>query len=79
MCFVLNRASQLAGLSFDDIAELLGSRAILQIPTGGPELSQAINAGRPVVVHQTKSPVVRAIHALADHVASRVAGPVERH
>ena len=79
MCFVLNGASQLAGLAFDDIAELLASRTILQIPTGGPELTQAINAGRPLVLHQPKSPVARALHAVADHVASRVAGPVERH
>jgi pilus assembly protein CpaE len=72
MCFVLNRSSQLAGLSLDDAASLLGSRSILQVPTGGPEVSQALNEGRPLVLHQPKSPIARALHTLAEQVRSRV-------
>jgi pilus assembly protein CpaE len=50
MCFVLNRASDVAGLSFDDIATVLGSRSLVRVPTGGPEVRQAINEGRPLVL-----------------------------
>ena len=78
MCFVLNRASTLAGLSFDDIANALGSRAIPRFPTGGPELTQAVNEGRPPVLHQPKSPVSRALHVLFEQVRTRIADPAVR-
>jgi Flp pilus assembly CpaE family ATPase len=69
---VLNRASTLAGLSSDDIAAMLGTRSILQIPTGGPELTQAINEGRPLALHQLKSPIGRALQSVAEHVRTRI-------
>lgn len=75
MCFVLNRAGNLAGLSMDDIATVLGSRAILQIPTGGPEVTQAANEGRPLVLTQPRSPVSRGLQAAVEHIRSRVAEP----
>jgi pilus assembly protein CpaE len=78
MCFVLNRASHLAGLSMDDIATVIGSRAILQIPTGGPEVTQAVNDGRPLVLNQARSPVARALQAVAEHVRTRIAEPAQR-
>jgi pilus assembly protein CpaE len=78
MCFVLNRASNMFGLSFDDIASLLGSRSILQIPTGGPEVPHAANEGRPVVLHQPRTPVARALQAVAEQVRTRVAGVTAR-
>jgi pilus assembly protein CpaE len=74
MCFVLNRASNMLGLSFDDVASLLGSRSILQIPTGGPEVAQAVNEGRPLVLHQPKTPVARALQAVAEQVRTRAGG-----
>jgi pilus assembly protein CpaE len=72
MCFVLNRASNMAGLSSDDISTILGKRAILQIPTAGPELTQAINEGRPVALYQPKSPVGRALQTVVDQVRTRI-------
>src|SRR6266849_1891077 len=75
MCFVLNRASTMAGLSLDDVANALGSHAIQQLPTAGPELTQAINEGRPPVLHQPRSPVTRALHALFQQVQTRTADP----
>jgi pilus assembly protein CpaE len=78
MCFVLNRASTLGGLSLDDIASVLGSRSILQIPTAGPELTQSVNEGRPPLLHQPKSPVTRALQAVADQVRMRVSDPAAR-
>jgi len=78
MCFVLNRASNLAGLSSDDIANVLGSRPMLQVPTAGPELTQAVNEGRPVVLHQPRSPVARALQGVAEQVRTRVADPAAR-
>ncbi len=74
MCFVLNRASNMLGLSFEDVARVLGSRAILQIPTGGPEVAQAANEGRPVVLHQPRTPVARALQAVAEQVRARAGG-----
>jgi pilus assembly protein CpaE len=76
MLFVLNRASQLAGLSFDDIAGVLGSRRVQQIPTGGPEVLQAVNEGKPLVLHQSRSPVTRALQAVAQEVRARVTASV---
>jgi len=72
MCFVLNRASNMAGLSSDDVSTILGKRPILQIPTAGPEMTQAINEGRPVALHQPKSPVGRALQTVADQVRTRI-------
>jgi pilus assembly protein CpaE len=72
MQFVLNRASQLAGLSIEDIGAALGSRRVTQVPAGGQELTQAVNEGRPVVLHQAKSPVGRALHALAEQVRAGI-------
>jgi septum formation inhibitor-activating ATPase MinD len=69
---VLNKASQLSGLSIDDIAAALGSRRITQVPTGGQELTQAINEGKPVVLHQAKSSVGRALHGLAEQVRAGI-------
>jgi pilus assembly protein CpaE len=74
MCLVLNRASNLFGLSFDDIATLLGARSIYRVPTGGPEVTEAVNTGRPLVLHQPRTPVVRALQALAEHIRTRVGG-----
>jgi pilus assembly protein CpaE len=73
MQFVLNRASHLAGLSIEDIATLLGTHELLQVPTGGPEVTQSINEGRPLVLHQPKSPVARALQAVATRIRQRVA------
>lgn len=73
MQFVLNRASNLAGLTPDDIATLLGARTFHQIPSGGAEVSRAANTGRPLVLHQPKSTVGRALVSLADQVRHRVA------
>ena len=76
MCFVLNRASNLAGLGLDDIAGVLGSRRILQVPTGGPELTQSVNEGRPPVLHQARSPVAKGLQSVAEQVRTRLTAAV---
>jgi pilus assembly protein CpaE len=73
MCFVLNRASSLAGLTLVDVANAVGSRTIHQLPTAGPELTQTVNEGRPPVLHQPKAPISRALHALFEQVLTRTA------
>ena len=78
MVFVLNRASHLGGLVLDDVSGVLGSRRILQVPTGGPEVTQAVNEGKPVVVHQTRSPVARALQSLGEQVQQRIGVPSPR-
>jgi pilus assembly protein CpaE len=75
MLFVLNRANNLAGLAVEDIATLLGTHEFLQVPTGGLEVTQAVNEGRPVVLHHPRSPVARAMQTLASQVRQRVAAP----
>jgi pilus assembly protein CpaE len=76
MAFALNRASHLGGLTLDDIAGVLGSRRIVQIPSGGPEMTQAVNEGKPLVLHQPRSPVARALHSLSEHVRTRLTAAV---
>jgi pilus assembly protein CpaE len=71
--FVLNRSSHLAGLASDDIANLLGTRTFVSVPTGGPEITQSVNEGRPLVLHQPRSPVGRALQTLADQVRQLIA------
>jgi pilus assembly protein CpaE len=78
MIFVLNRASHLAGLVLDDIGGVLGSRRIIQVPTGGPEVTQAVNEGKPLVLHQARSPVARALQGLAEQVRTRIGDPTPR-
>jgi hypothetical protein len=41
-------------------------------------LTQAINEGRPPVLHQPKSPVSRALHVLFEQVRTRTGDPVAR-
>jgi MinD-like ATPase involved in chromosome partitioning or flagellar assembly len=60
------------------VAKAVGSSAIHRLPTAGPELTQAVNEGRPPVLHQPKSPMSRALQALFDHVRTRIGDPVRR-
>jgi pilus assembly protein CpaE len=73
MHFVLNRASSLGGLSMDNVADLLGTRDILAVPSGGPEVTRAINTGRPIVLHQPRSPVSRALDTITERIRTPVA------
>lgn len=72
MCFVLNRTTHLAGLSLGDITELLGTREVIQIPSGGAAVSQALNEGRPLVAYQPRSAVSRALQLVSQEVRRRV-------
>ena len=57
---------------------MIGSPRLVQVPTGGPELTQAINEGKPLVLHQAKHPVARAFQGLAEQVRTRVGDAVAR-
>ncbi|MBM2812972.1 MAG: MinD/ParA family protein [Chloroflexi bacterium] len=74
MCFALNRANSLTGLSMNDIASAIGTRRVFQLPSAGLALSRAINDGRPLVVDQPKAPYSRAVAAIADHVRMIASG-----
>ncbi|GAC1317544.1 MAG: AAA family ATPase [Chloroflexota bacterium] len=78
MLFVLNRATTTAGLAPGDISGILGFRTIHTIPTGGPELTQSINDGRPPILNNAKSPVARALASLAAEVRSRTTERIVR-
>jgi pilus assembly protein CpaE len=68
MCFVLNRADSLGGFKFEDVASVVDTRRILQVPSAGGSLSESINMGAPLVLTQPQSPFARAIANLAEHV-----------
>jgi len=46
MCFVLNRANSTAGLTIEDVAAVVGTQHILQLPSAGAQLTEAVNDGR---------------------------------
>ena len=51
----------------------LGSRQIVQVPSGGIGVTQAVNEGKPLILHQARTPIARALQGLADQVRSRIA------
>jgi pilus assembly protein CpaE len=71
VCFVLNQASNLAGLSMHQITEVLETNRVLAVPDAGTALAQAINKGEPLALTQPGSPFSRALAALADEVRAR--------
>ena len=71
MCFVLNRSNALAGLSFDLIAEAVGTRDMLAVPSGGVAVSEAINRGQPLTLSHPQSPFARALDGIASQVHNR--------
>lgn len=67
MCFVLNRGNAIGGMSLDDIRNVLGTRRIFQLPSAGLSVSKSINEGRPLVVHQPRTPFATALSTIAEH------------
>jgi pilus assembly protein CpaE len=78
MLFVLNRATDQSRLRLDDITAALGTRRIIQVPGVGREVSDAINDGRPLVLHQPRSAFTRAILSLAEQVRVEVRQRAQR-
>jgi pilus assembly protein CpaE len=78
MCFVLNRANALAGLKLDLIGDVIGRHRILQVPSGGAAVSEAINRGQPLILSHPQLPFSRAIVSIAEHVRSLVAVGADR-
>jgi pilus assembly protein CpaE len=76
MCFVLNRASTSTDLGLDDVASVIGTRRILQLPSGGAQPTQAANHGRGFLEEQPRSPLARALHAVAEQVRLMAAASV---
>ncbi len=74
MCFVLNRANALAGLTLDLIGEVVGTKEILRVPSGGAAVSEAINRGQPLSITRPESPFSRAVDSVATHVRSLALG-----
>jgi pilus assembly protein CpaE len=68
MCFVLNRANTSTDLSLSDIAAVIGTRRIFQLPSAGPQPTQAANHGQGYLEEQPRSPLAKALQALAEHV-----------
>jgi pilus assembly protein CpaE len=68
MCFVLNRANSSTDLGLNDVASVVGTRRIFQLPSGGPQPTQAVNHGRGFLEEQPRAPLAKALQALAEHV-----------
>ncbi len=68
MCFVLNRADTLGGFTLDDVASVVETKKIWQIPSAGSALLESINLGFPLVLSAPQSAFARAVGALAGHI-----------
>ena len=68
MCFVLNRANSSTNLAFDDVAAVLGTRRIFQLPSAGAQPTQAVNHGHAFLEEHPRSPFAKALQSLAEHV-----------
>jgi pilus assembly protein CpaE len=68
MCFVLNRANTSTDLALNDVAAVVGTRRIFQLPSAGPQPTQAVNHGRGFLEEQPRAPLAKALQALAEHV-----------
>lgn len=68
MCFVLNRANTATDLAFSDVASVVGTRRIFQLPSAGAQPTQAINHGRGFLEEQPRAPLAKALLTLAEHV-----------
>ncbi|MBV8717381.1 MAG: response regulator [Chloroflexi bacterium] len=72
MIFVLNRANSTGGLTFDDVAGVVGTRQILKLPSVGAQLTESINDGRPTLgaqFQQAFDPLVAKVREMAAAVA----------
>jgi pilus assembly protein CpaE len=68
MCFVLNRANTSTDLALNDVAAVVGTRRIFQLPSAGAQPTQAVNHGRGFLEEQPRGPLAKALQSLAEHV-----------
>lgn len=68
MCFVLNRANTSTDLAVNDVASIVGTRRIFQLPSAGAQPTQAVNHGRSFLEEQPRSQLAKALQGLAEHV-----------
>jgi pilus assembly protein CpaE len=68
MCFVLNRANTPTDLDINDIASIVGTRRIFQLPSAGGQPTQAVNHGRSFLEEQPRSQLAKALQALAEDI-----------
>jgi len=74
MCFVLNRANSIGGLTLDDIAGVLGTKQVFRLPSLGAQLTLALNDGRPVATDlfaQAFDPIVEKVRELSAVIPGR--------
>jgi pilus assembly protein CpaE len=68
MCFVLNRANSSTDLALNDVASVVGTRRIFQLPSAGAQPTQAVNHGRAFLEEHPRGPFAKALQALAERV-----------
>jgi pilus assembly protein CpaE len=71
--FVQNQPSPYGKLSRNELAEVLGTQRVTEVPFGGEEVSKAGLNGFPLVMSRSANPTSRAIISLARelHVSGR--------
>jgi len=65
MRFVQNQPGPYGRLSAEDLAEVLGTGRVIEVPFGGEEVSKATLNGLPLVMSRSGNPTSRAIVSLA--------------
>ena len=63
--FVQNQPRPYGNLTGEDVAELIGTREVVEVPFGGEEVSKAGLNGFPLVMSRSGNPASRAIVGLA--------------
>jgi Flp pilus assembly CpaE family ATPase len=63
--FVQNQPTPYGKLSRSELAEILGTQHVVEIPFGGEEVSKAALNGFPVVMSRSANPMSRAIISMA--------------
>ena len=72
---VLNKADASGGLGASEVRRMLGAPPVATLPLDGA-VAVAANRGSPVVHHQARNPVVRALDVLANQVGGPVPTPL---
>jgi CRP-like cAMP-binding protein len=66
--FVQNQPSPYGKLSASDLAELVGSKRVFEVPYGGEDVTRAGLNGLPIVMGRSANPTSKAIVSLARHL-----------
>jgi pilus assembly protein CpaE len=73
---VLNRANSKVGLLGHDVKKVLGAAPQVEVPSDR-RVPRSLNAARPIVVAEPKSPPAKALRSLSDRLAAAISTPTK--